>query len=179
MSKRQLITIDSMMPDSKIRWERYADGNGVIDKFSKEDWHKIASDIDSEEELRELLESFPHKIQAFVLYENGTNEAIGFIYLLKERRNYKTLSYHGGGWKRSIKFTYLYLRGTILMIEHILSQGYKVQTYCSIENSKAYKFMQSLGFVKYSIAESCIRQWINTKRLRNSLIYKKIFLQKS
>ena len=61
----------------------------------------------------------------------------------------------------------------------VMTAIYRGGKYIDCKNSKAYKFMQSLGFVKYSIAESSIRQWINTKRLRNSLIYKKIFLQKS
>ena len=65
----------------------------------------------------------------------------------------------------------LYMQGTMLLIEHLLQQGYKVRTYCAVDNLNAYRFMNSLGFVRYLTTQQKIYQWINLKRLYKSAMY--------
>ena len=163
-----LVAFDARLSDSLVRWKAYKEGDNIIARFTFDEWHKIAADIDSEKELYELLTLYPHKIQGFVLYENSTYEAVGVVYLLKEKGKSKAVSYHGGGWGKSIKLSLLYYRGCILLIEYLLRLGYRVRTYCSVDNNRAYRFTHSLGFVLYRISEN--RKY----RLRASKIYKKI-----
>lgn len=165
----------SYVSDSVIEWKPYKKGDDIVKRFSTEDWHKIASDVDSEEILQELFENHPDKIQGYVLYEVKNNTPIAFVYILKEYCRIKTVSYHGGGWGKSPRLTLLYMRGTILLIERLLKEGFKVRTYCNKDNHNAYKFMQGLGFVRYRTTEERIYQWINLRRLYNSNIYNYIF----
>ena len=143
----------------------------ICKRFSKEDWHKIADDIDNDEELSELFIQYPHLIQGFILNDNIRNQPIGFCYILKERNARNAVSFHGGGWNQSVRMSILYVEGTILLIEYLLKLGYKVRTYCSIDNLRAYKFMHGLGFVCYRKTSKRIYQWINLKRLYRNPIY--------
>lgn len=172
-----LIDYKSTINNSVIRWELYSPEDNIVAKFAFEEWSKIASDVDTEQELEELFINYPHLIQGFVLYENSSNLPIAFVYILKENKNGRGVSFHGGGWNHSIRYSFLYLMGTILLVEYILKQGYKVRTYCSIDNHKAYKFMHSLGFVRYRTTDERIYQWVNMDRLHQSVIYKRLILK--
>ena len=79
----------SYVSDSVIEWKPYKKGDDIVKRFSTEDWHKIASDVDSEEILQELFENHPDKIQGYVLYEVKNNTPIAFVYILKEPFPYK------------------------------------------------------------------------------------------
>lgn len=75
---------------------------------------------------------------------------------------------HGGGWEKPL----LYYRGYILMLQHLLEQGIKVRTYCSLSNIAAIRFDRSVGFVPYKYTDNEVFMWINTKRLKSSKLYK-------
>lgn len=165
----------SYVSDSVIEWKPYKKGDDIVKRFSTEDWHKIASDVDSEEILQELFENHPDKIQGYVLYEVKNNSPIAFVYILKEYCRVKTVSYHGGGWGKSPRLTLLYLRGSILLIKRILESGCRVHTTTAEDNLRAYKFMHSMGFVPFNRRNGKIYQWINLRRLYNSNIYNYIF----
>lgn len=170
-----IVGINTYVGDSLVRWEAYKHSDNIISRFSSEEWHKIASDVDREEDLDSLFTHYPDRIQGFVLYENKTSSAIAFVYLLNESKKDKVVSFHGGGWGKSPRLSLLYMRGAILLIEHILKAGIKVRTYCALDNANAYKFMHGLGFVRYRTTDERIYQWVNLHRLHNSKIYKYIF----
>ena len=169
------INHSSIISDHYIRWEPYKYEDNIVSRFSTDEWHKIASDIYSEEELNSLLIKYPNKIQGFVLYDNQSSTPIALVYLLSESEKCKIVSFHGGGWGKSPRLTLLYMRGTILLIEYLLREGFKVRTYCDRNNHNAYKFMHGLGFVRYRITEERIYQWVNLQRIHNSKVYKYIF----
>ena len=165
-------TLNESICNSYVKWIPYGEGDNILNKFSKEEWHLIASDIDTEDELMELLINYPHKIQAFVLYEIATEQPIAFVYILQEgEADNNLVSYHGGGWHKSIHHTMLYYRGTILMVEKLLSKGFKVITYNDIDNRNAFRFMQGAGFVKYYTSDTKNYMSIDNSLLEQSMIY--------
>ena len=62
---------------------------------------------------------------------------------------FKTVSFHGGGWNKSIYHTLLYYRGAAILIKALLNFCIKVRTSCLISNKTAYRFLKSIGFVNY------------------------------
>jgi hypothetical protein len=109
------------------------------------------------------------------LYENATANPVGFVYVLKERKALNTVSIHGGGWNNTMTSTLFHYRGMMLMIEAVLSQGVKVRTACLVTNERAYRFLRSIGFVKYRTTADVIKMWINEKRLHNSKTYQHFY----
>ena len=174
-----LTILNESIGDSYVKWVPYKDGDDILNKFSKEDWHLIASDVNSEDELSELLRSYPHKIQGFVLYEIATEQPIAFVYILKESSADDMVSYHGGGWHKSMHHTILYSRGTIVMVEKLLSKGFKVITYNDIGNKRAFHFMQGVGFAKYYTSDTNNYMFINDDLLKNSKMYEYLYKTKS
>lgn len=165
------ITSDTFIGDSFVKWKAYKYSDCIVNRFIAEEWHKIASDVFSEEELDSLLTDYPNVIQGFVLYENNKNKPIAFCYILRENKRRRVISIHGGGWGNSMSLSLLYYRGLILMIQYLLHQGFRIRTSCLCTNHRAYRFLRSLGFVKYCSARGYFYMWINKKRLQCSSIY--------
>ena len=82
----------------------------------------------------------------------------------------KVFSIHGGGWENYL----LYYRGFMLIIKHMLDHGLKVRTYCQLSNPRAIRFVRSVGFVPYRYSDENVFMWISDKKLKNSVLYKRL-----
>ena len=154
--------------DSFVVWEPYNKDVHLCDRFSVEQWKQIAGDIKSDTEWGEFVGRYVNSIQCWVLKNRATNHPIAFVYLFNEEGYWEKVSIHGGGWEKPL----LYYRGYILMLQHLLGQGIKVRTYCSLSNIAAIRFDRSVGFVPYKYTDNEVFMWINTKRLKSSKLYK-------
>lgn len=165
---------DFICGDNVVGWSHY-NQEIICDRFSFEEWHKIVDDIDTDDKWRHFLSEFDDFVKCYILKEIDCNNSIGFVYLYKESISNKIVSIHGGGWGKSMRLSLLYYRGMILMIKYLLKQSYKVRSSCLITNTRAFRFLHSLGFVKYCTTETHHYMWINEKRLKASRIYEYIY----
>lgn len=157
-----------VIADSTVVWEPYYKDIHLCDRFSVEQWEQIAGDIHSDIEWANFVERYVNSIQCWVLKNRATNHPIAFVYLFNEEGYWEKVSIHGGGWENPL----LYYRGYILMLQHLLGQGIKVKTYCSLSNIAAIRFDRSVGFVPYKYTDNEVFMWVNTKRLKSSKLYK-------
>mgnify|MGYP002558968617 CR=1 FL=1 len=158
------------LTDSVVEWSKYSIDDIVCNKFSPQNWNLILRDVGSDRGLANFLKD--NLIECYILRECKGNDTVGFIFLLPECSSKKIVSIHGGGWKHN---PYLYYRGYILMIEHLLYHGIKVRTYCDVVNERAIRFNRSIGFVRYKQINHLVYLWINLKRLQNREIYKRFY----
>lgn len=157
-----------VIADSTVVWEPYHKDIHLCDRFSVEQWEQIARDIHSDIEWANFVERYVNSIQCWVLKNRATNHPIAFVYLFNEEGYWEKVSIHGGGWEQPL----LYYRGYMLMLQHLLGQGIKVKTYCSLSNVAAIRFDRSVGFVPYKYTDNEVFMWVNTKRLKSSKLYK-------
>lgn len=155
-----------------LRWDLY-DGESLCSRFHVQEWNKMVSDIYSDAEWKKFLTEYNDVVKCYILRTNHDDKEIAFVYLYNESGSFDIVSIHGGGWNKSIGLSILYYRGLILMIETLLKQNVKVRTTCMSSNTRAYNFLRSVGFVKYSSVDDVICMWINEKRLMQSSIYKR------
>lgn len=160
-----------IISDDVIYFIPYKKSEIIYSNFKIDDWHNVVSDINSDEELSNALDLYKH-IDGYILKRCDNNESIAFLYIKKENQKKSIVSIHGGGWNKSIYLTFLYYRGYVLMIEHLLNKGYKVRTTCLCTNKLAYRFIRSIGFVKYKSSGTYNYFWINSNRLSNNKINK-------
>lgn len=158
------------LTDGVVEWLNYSIGDIICSKFSPEKWNLILRDVGSDRGLANFLED--NLIECHILRECKGNDTVGFIFLLPECSSKKIVSIHGGGWGHN---PYLYYRGYILIIEHLLHQGIKVRTYCDAVNERAIRFNRGVGFVRYKQTDHRIYSWINLKRLQSRKIYKRFY----
>ena len=163
-----------MLTDNSVKWEVFQTSDFVCGRFSLEDWHLAVSDIDSDKEWAELLSENEDYITCYILKNCSDNQPIAFLYTILENEKEKIVSIHGGGWGKSMYLSLLYFRGVTLMLQNLWVQGFRVRTSCTVGNNRAYRFLQSIGFVKYRSTHNYIYMWINEKRLKGSRIYKHI-----
>lgn len=161
---------DNITTDEIIKWIPYHREEKICDRYSLDDWHSAVHDIDSDEEWADFLEK-THIVKCYILKLCSNDKSIAFVYTIQEDFAGKVLSIHGGGWENPL----MYYRGYILMIKHLLGQGYKVRTYCQLSNAAAIRFVRSVGFVPYRYTEEEVFMWISSKRLENSKIYKRFY----
>lgn len=162
------------LSDSFVKWEPYC-GELIVERFSNEEWKLMVSDICSDEEWKSFLDCYSDFLRCYILRDVSKNKEIAFVYLYNELHDFRVVSIHGGGWDRSIHLSLLYYRGLILLIYELLKQERKVHTSCMCQNIHAYRFLQSIGFVKYLTTDKAHYMWINEKRLKNSRIYRRIY----
>lgn len=158
--------------DNIIKWDNY-NQEITCNKFSFEEWHKIVTDIDTEEDWKSFLVNYSDLVECYILKDVDCNDTIGFVYLYNESIPNRIVSIHGGGWEKSMRFSLLYYRGIIILIENLLNKGIKVRTSCLVDNGRALRFLKSVGFVIYRTSDTYVQMWINEKRLKNSTIYKR------
>ncbi len=116
-------------------------------------------------------------MKCYVMYTCTDNKAIAFLYIYNEDKASNIVSIHGGGWGKSFHLSLLYYRGLILMIQYLWQQGFRVRTSCMVENKRAYRFLQSVGFVIYRSTDTYIYMWINEKRLKGNRMYKHLYTE--
>ena len=163
--------------DSLLNWRQYKDTDAVVSKFTIYDWHRIASDIDTEEEFATLLHTYPDRIVGLVLCHNVTGECVAFAYLLDEGGPCYAVSLHGGGWGNGLGHSLLFFRGVILLVGNLLEKGCDVITYCSKDNSRAYKFMGAVGFIPYEVKDNRVYMRVNIERLRRCKPYSRFYMR--
>ena len=159
--------------DKFIKWESYAGNNKICERFTPKEWQKIVSDIHSDRDWKQFLSDYSHFVKCYMLYRCNDNTPIAFAYIMQEDEKGKVVSFHGGGWGKSVANTLLYYRGMICLVESLLNNGLKVRTACLKSNTVAYRFIKSAGFVNHRNSDTYHYFWINKKRLYNSKIYKK------
>ena len=168
-----MLNVFELNSDNVIEWKPYR-AELLCSMFPLQDWLQIVSDIDNDTDWANFLTEYSEFVKCFVLYRRKNNKPIGFVYLLQEDEQGNIVSFHGGGWNKSISHTLLYYRGMILLIETLLNNGLKVRTTCTNENYIAYRFIKSAGFVNYRNSDKYHHFWINKKRFTSSHIYKYI-----
>jgi hypothetical protein len=169
------MTLSRIIADGIIKWEPCAENDVICARFSFDEWHRIVADIHSDEEWFEFLKENPDFVRCFVLKRCDDCHSIAFIYLLKEYDDERIISIHGGGWESPL----MHYRGYILMIRHLLCQGYKVRTYCKLSNLAAIRFDRSVGFVPYRYTEEEVFMWITLRRLEKCKFYKRFYDENS
>lgn len=167
-----------IISDGVIYWALYDGTEKVCTRFDKEEWHLAVSDIDTDEEFAEVVNTC-QTIKCYILRLCCDDSSIAFIYTKYIDERNRVVSIHGGGWGRSFSSSRHYCRGVILMVKHLLEQGLKVQTSCLLENKRAYRLMHSIGFVKYRIDKGYVDMWINKERLHRSKMYSYLYPQTS
>ena len=60
-----------------------------------------------------------------------------------------------------------------MIIEALLNCNLKVRTKCALANITAIRFNRSVGFVPYRYTDTSVYLWINEKRLKGSVMYKR------
>ena len=160
-----------IISDGLVKILPYSEEENICKKFTEKDWHKIINDIDTDRELAYITEQDKF-YKAYIVKTCVNNTTIAFLLIKPESVCNKVVSIHGGGWGKSMYFSILYYRALILMIQFLWQQGHRVRTSYHIENNRAYRFLHSIGFVKYKEIDRYIYMWISEKRLRSSRVYR-------
>ena len=161
---------DNITTDGIIKCIPYRRDEKICERYTLDVWHRAVHDVDSDSEWGDFLEK-TLIVKCYILKLCANDKSIGFVYTIQEDFAGKILSIHGGGWEKPM----MHYRGYILMIKHLLDQGYKVRTYCQLSNAVAIRFVRSVGFVPYRYTEEEVFMWISNKRLENSKIYKRFY----
>lgn len=151
-----------------VRWSPYK-GETIVGNFAESQWGKIFSDINSDEELKKF-ESEKYG-NGYVVYECKNNESIGFVYLLVESVQNKRVFVHGGSWSDNARLKYASL---LTVASALFNINVKIHTTCMIDNERAFRFLHSIGFVKYYSTKKYHYMWLPYKRFVNTFLFQKM-----
>ena len=162
---------ETLIADNLVRWDNYAPSDGVVSRFTKDDWDSIVSSINTEDEWGRFLEENCHFFRCYTLKRISDEEPLAMVYLVNEDLNWGKVSIHGGGWGA----TSFLFRGYAVMIRRLLSLEIKVQTHTSLNNTRAIRFNRAIGFVPYRYTDNTVFMWISQRTLTSSKVYKWLY----
>lgn len=169
----------SFASDDTIQWRPYCDEDIICNRFSIGEWHKMVTDLHSDDEWRLFVSEYDDIVACYVLCRRTDNEPIAFLYVYLEDYSRRLVSVHGGGWGKSLRLSFLYYRGLISMIGCLFAHGFRVRTSCLKTNQHALRFLRSVGFVVYCHEGNFFKMWINHYRLFNSVPYRYLYKNNS
>ena len=149
--------LSSIIDDDKTQWRIYDGEMTICSRFSIDVWHKMVSDIHSDEDWKQFLIEYPDLIRCYVLFLKKTRQPIAFTYIMVEDDCEKIVSFHGGGWDKSLFMSLMFYRGMIALVTSLLKAGFKVRTACDFDNIRTCRFLKSAGFVCYRTTQSLLR----------------------
>lgn len=162
-----------VITDAIVKWVPYTKDEVVCGRYPLNVWHRAVHDIDSDEEFASFLTNFSDVVKCYILKTCHNDRSVAFLMILNEKhQECPVVSVHGGGWESPLQ----YYRGYVLMLKHLLEQGFKVRTYCQLTNPTAIRFSRSVGFVPYRYSEEKVFMWINMKRLKSSKLFQRFYL---
>lgn len=152
--------------DAFIEWHLQS-SERILSRFLKKDWDNIFSGFVSDEEFDVFLSRNDNV--CYVAYDRQTKEPFGFVltYLTDNGR----LQLHGGSWAGS---TFKNYHALVILLESLLMKGYKVRTSQDSSNVNAFRFMKSIGFIKYWSTDDRNYLWLSEKKMKSSAIYRRI-----
>lgn len=152
----------------RIDWKRWS-SEEIFNQFNLVDWLKIFSDICTQQEFQSFISNNYGEI--WIPYDRIYNKSIGFIFIYPANSN-STVIFHGGSWSHNPRINYLCI---ISLLDRLFKFGYCIKTTCLHDNLNAYKFLQSVGFVRYARSGAYINLQISEKDFRNSTIYSYLY----
>lgn len=150
-----------------IEWRCLCE-EGIVSRFTLDEWHNIVSDISTEEEFHDFLQN--EFIHGYVAY-NRANTPVAFALLIEELWRGNQVQIHGGCWSGSAWDSY---EAMITLIEMLFKDGKAVRSQCTLENTRTTRFLQSLGFINHYTSAHYRYFWLPYKRFVNTSIYKRI-----
>ncbi len=152
------------MRNGRVEWKRRSTED-IFNLFEPQEWHKIFADITTREQFEDFLSSGVG--ECWVAYDKQKDKAIAFVHLHMAGRG-DNVVVHGGSWTDNPSINYISL---LCILDSIFSQGFGIRTSCLCENKKAYRFLHSVGFVKYRTADGYHYLWLDENRFRNTVVY--------
>lgn len=162
--------------DSFIVWRTFSNEINLFEKFSLNEWNQIISGFTNNQEWLDYIQKYKNIINCYILYNRNTSKIIGFSIIIIEDYKKKICSFHGGGCSRGTLEKILYFRGVICLLSNIIKEYPKIRSACYKGNTKAYRFLSKIGFVKYYEMDDVYKFWINKKRLTTSSLYQRILI---
>lgn len=170
--------IDSIIPhtlmcDNLVAWVPYNPGHKIVCRFSRDTWHGIVTDIDSDKEWAERVASHPDILSCYVLLNNVTGEEIGFCFVAWTDSRRLSVSIHGGGWMSGCAI--LYMHALTLLVNALFTSGLKIRSCFHQDNKRARRLLSAIGFRPYRYDDNCVYSYINQKLFIHSLGYQRVF----
>lgn len=151
---------------SRIEW-RERSSEEIFDRFEPSEWLKIFSDCES----RESFENFANAGfgKCWIAYDTEAAQPLAFIFIYT-MENDSVAIFHGGGWSKQPTTNYICMT---TLLNKLFGMRYRIRTSCLRDNKVAFRFLHSVGFIKYRTEGNYDFLWLSEKRFKQSLIYQR------
>jgi hypothetical protein len=143
----------------------------IVARYSAADWSLIFPEM-TEEELAEY--SYCSNVVVLVWCDGDTDEAIGMLYLEEAHDDLGAVVFHGGTWNHNPAYYFKIYRSLVFLLNQLLIRSFKIRTTCSLNNAKADKFQQAIGFEEVERDECVIFKKFSVCKFNESIIVKRM-----
>lgn len=150
----------------RIEW-RERSSEEIFDRFELSEWLKIFTGCENKESFENLASVGFGKF--WIAYDTEAEQPLAFIFIYT-MNNDSVAIFHGGGWTKQPAVNYLCITA---LLNKLFDMGYRIRTSCLHDNKVAFRFLHSVGFVKYRAEGDYDFLWLSEKRFRKSLPYRR------
>lgn len=146
----------------------------VVSNYNTEDWNLIFQNT-TEDDLKEL--SFCKNVTILIWCDKLNDTPLGMVLFEENIHIPNQVSFHGGTWEHSPQYYLEIFRSLTNLFDVILDENIEITTTCSIENQRAAKFQESLGFVEVNRDDHCIYKKLIRESYQASTVVNKMRIQ--
>lgn len=143
----------------------------IVCNYSKADWHRIFPHM-IEENLKEM--STCTNVVILIWCDSATNTPHGMLYLEENFHNRGEVLFHGGTWNHDRWLYKDIFLSLVALLDFILVHKYTISTTCSIDNSRANKFQESLCFKEVRRDNTTIYKTLDKSKYASSYYVNKL-----
>ena len=164
---------NEFIKNDKVGFRRFdPNQDSIRQNFTKEDWEMIFYDVE-EQILKDWAASYNIDRMLLMAVDMKSGKSFGFICIQESHNKPLFVCFHGGVWNHGIKDQLLGYEATDLILRFLVDNHMDVFVTCYKWNTKANRFLNSLGFVDYyrdeklyykKLKEECLNTNIMCKR---------------
>ena len=159
--------------NDKVGFRMYNPNQDAIHQnFTIEDWDMVFYDVD-ELLLKDWAASYNIDRMLLMAVDMKSGMSFGFICIQELHNKPFSVCFHGGVWNHGIKEQLLGFEAADLILRFLVDNRMDVFVTCYRWNTKANRFLNSLGFVDYCYDERLCYKKLDVERLNSNILCKR------
>lgn len=158
---------EHVLSTDHILFRLYQPDDNAFGHFSRDDWNMIFPNVTLTQFNQWQNED---NIVMLTAIDRESLSPFGLLCFMASKTSSKRAYFHGGTWHHTTKDMLLAYEGLIYILDFMLQHNIGILVTCLIENAKANRFQNSLGFIEFGKNEELYYKYLDYEQFQKSSI---------
>lgn len=147
--------------------------DSIFDSFSPSDWELMFPN--SNEETFNKWSQLDNRV-ILSCFDRFTNLLFGVLVLINTKNPDNGIYFHGGTWKKEVRFSLLAYEGLHFILQLLIDKGFEIYASCAKVNIRADMLQKQFGFIKFFTDSGYSYKYLDLEKFSKFDIQKRINL---